>query len=87
VESLLGTPSGKALLPSTITQASLGLALGGASFPLARIPEEAKEVWQYYSETLSPGGERTARKTLSVFFDAQGLFIGGAQMQELAMGP
>lgn len=87
VQNVFGNPMGKALLPSTITQASLAFRLGGAPFPLAKIPDETREVWQYYSETRSTGGEKTAQKTYSVYFDAKGLFIGTSQLQQLSMRP
>lgn len=87
VESLFGLPMAKALLPSTITLASLGLNLGGAPYPMAKLPEEAKEVWQYHHESLTSGGEKSAQKTLSVFFDAKGVFVGSSQIQELSLRP
>jgi len=86
VENVFGTPMLKALLPSTLTQPSLWLGLGWASFPLAAVPAESKEIWQYHHETLSPGGAKTAQRTLSVFFDAKGAYIGSALMQDLAIG-
>lgn len=84
VENLLGAPDGKALLPSTITLPAIEMKLGGAPFPLAKPPEEAKEAWQYYSQTLDDYLNKSAQKTLTVFFDAQGLYVGSSLLQELA---
>ncbi len=85
VETLLGIPGGRALLPTTITLPALDLKLGMAPFPLAKIPEDAKEVWQYHSQNFDDAQNKASQKTLTVFFDAQGLFVGSLLMQELAV--
>jgi outer membrane protein assembly factor BamE (lipoprotein component of BamABCDE complex) len=82
VEKLLGAPSGKARLPTTITLPALDLRLGGAPFPLAKIPDAAQEAWQYHSQGFSDDLRKTSQQALSVFFDADGLFVGSALLQE-----
>ena len=85
VERLLGMPSGRALLPTTLTLPALDLKMGGVPYPLAKVPEEAKEVWQYYSQNLDDYLHKSAQKSLSVFFDAKGLFVGSALLRELSV--
>jgi hypothetical protein len=82
VENALGSPSGKAKLPTTITLPALFLKLGGGPFPLTKIPEAAQEVWQYHRSGVDEKLRKTEQKNLSVFFDAQGLFIGSTLLQE-----
>lgn len=84
VESRLGAPAGKARLPTTITLPALGLRLGGAPFPLAEPPGAAAEVWQYHSHSFDQALRKTTQKTLSVFFDAGGLYVGGSLLREQA---
>jgi hypothetical protein len=82
-ERLLGIPMGRALLPTTITQAALDMKIGGPPFPLAKIPDESKEAWQYFSQNLDDYLHKTAQKTLIVFFDGNGVYVGSSMMQEL----
>ncbi len=82
-ERLLGKPIGRALLPTTITVAALDMKHGGAPFPLAKIPDDAKEAWQYFSQNVDDYLHKTAQKTLTVFFDEKGVYLGSAMMQEL----
>ena len=87
VEKLLGPPTGKARLPTTINLPALDLRLGGAPFPLAKIPETAQEVWQYHYETFNYETfheelRKISQKTLSVFFDAEGLLIDNVLLHE-----
>jgi hypothetical protein len=84
-ESRLGAPQGRALLPTTISLPALQMRLGGAPFPLAKLPEGSAEVWQYYSQTFGEGMRKSGQKTLSLFFDAQGLYLGSALLQETAI--
>ncbi|MFM8330124.1 MAG: hypothetical protein ACKN9T_00360 [Candidatus Methylumidiphilus sp.] len=80
-----GVPASKALLPTTLAQPALLMKFGGAPAALAHLPENAREVWQYYGATLNNRGEKTAQKALSLYFDAQGVFVGSAVAHELAM--
>ena len=82
VEKWLGVPQGKALLPTTINLPALQMRLGGAPFPQAPAPEGSVEVWQYYSQNLGDDLRKSGQKTLSLFFDAQGLYLGGALLHE-----
>lgn len=86
-ERLLGWPTGKALLPSTITLPALGMMPGGAPFPLAKIPDSAKEAWLYFSQNLDDYLNKSAQKTLTLFFDVNGTYLGSALMQELVLKP
>jgi len=83
-ERLLGLPQGKALLPTTIGLPALRMRLGGAPFPLAKVPPDSAEVWQYYSQNFGDSLRKNGQKTLSVFFDAQGQYLGSALLQETA---
>jgi len=82
VEALLGIPGGRALLPTTITVPALDVKLGVAPFPLAKIPDEAKEAWQYHSQDFDDVSDKPGQKTLTVFFDAKGVLVGSALLQE-----
>jgi hypothetical protein len=82
-ERLLGIPAGRALLPTTITQAALAMKIGGAPSPWAKVPDDAKEAWLYFSENVDDYLHKTAQKTLAVFFDANGIYLGSSLMQEL----
>ena len=82
VEKRFGVPQGKALLPTTITLPALQMKLGGAPFPLAQAPEGSAEAWQYYSQNMDDDLRKSGQKTLSVFFDAQGLYLGSALTHE-----
>lgn len=82
VERLLGTPTGKAKLPTTINLPALDLRLGGAPLPLSKIPESAQEVWQYHNEDFNENLRKVSQKTLSVFFDARGLVVESVLLRE-----
>jgi hypothetical protein len=83
-ERVLGAPNGKALLPTTLNLPALDAGLGGAPFPISGVPEGAKEVWQYYRQNFDEAARRrTARQTLSVFFDSKGVYLGDALLHEL----
>jgi hypothetical protein len=82
-ERLLGIPAGRALLPTTITQAALEMKIGGPPSPWAKIPDDSKEAWLYFSQNLDDYLHKTAQKTLTVFFDANGVYRGSSLMQEL----
>ena len=82
-ERLLGKPTGRALLPTTITLAALDMKTSGAPFPLAKIPPDAKEAWQYFSQNFDDYLRKSAQKTLTLFFDDNGLFLGSSLTQEL----
>ncbi len=84
-ERLLGVPYSKALLPTTITLPALNMQHRGASFPLTKIPDDAKEAWQYFFPNFDDYLHKTAQKTLTVFFDAQGVYLGSVMMQELVI--
>jgi len=82
VQRQLGPPQGRALLPTTINLQALQTKLGGAPFPLSKVPEDSAEVWQYYSQNFGLGLRKSGQKTLSVFFDAHGQYLGSALLQE-----
>ncbi len=84
-EQLLGTPTSKALLPTTITLAALAMQQSGATFPLSKIPDDSKEAWQYFSPNYDDYLHKSAQKTLTLFFDAQGIYLGSSMMQELVI--
>ena len=82
-ERLLGKPTGRALLPTTITLAALDMKTSGAVFPLAKLPPDAKEAWQYFTQNLDDYLRKSAQKTLTLFFDDNGLLVGSTLLQEL----
>ncbi|WP_348758784.1 hypothetical protein [Candidatus Methylocalor cossyra] len=87
VESALGRPEGKALLPTTITLPALNLQLGGAPFPLTRIPDGAWEVWQYHQQAYDVATRKASQQTLSLFFDDHGVLLGSSLLRELTTKP
>ena len=82
VENLLGVARGKALLPTTITLPALDTKLGLAVFPITKIPEASTEAWQYYSQYFDEVSNKSSQKTLTLFFDAKGVYIASFLMQE-----
>jgi hypothetical protein len=82
-ESALGPPNARALLPTTINLSALELPAGGAPFPLAGIPEGAAEAWQYHSQHYDEAGRKTSQQTLTLLFDAKGVYLGDALLHEL----
>lgn len=86
LQLIFGQPTLKTLLPSTLSIASLSLRNGGSPIPLVKTPEGTAEVWQYVNEVKDFDGEVRARRTLTVFFDREGIFQGSTQTQELGIG-
>jgi hypothetical protein len=48
-----------------------------------KIPDDSKEAWQYYSQNLDDYLSKSAQKTLTIFFDGNGLLVGSSMMSEL----
>lgn len=82
VQSVLGIAKAKALLPTTITLPVLDMKLGAAPLPLARLPEGVKETWQYYSQDFNDAMNKSNWKTLTLFFDGKGIYLGSFLMRE-----
>lgn len=82
VETSMGVPSGRALLPTTINVTALALNMAGGSFPVAGIPEGTQELWWYYGQNFDDRFDKISQESLSMFFDGQGVFVGSALLRE-----
>jgi hypothetical protein len=83
VESLLGRPQGRALVPTTLTLHALGGQIGGVPAPLAGVPAGVKEVWLYQTQSLDPALGRPRQRSLIVYFDEKGVYLGTTSLRQL----
>lgn len=82
---ILGMPTAKAVLPTALTLPALSRQSTGLVLPLIPLPEGSKEVWQYQHPRVDERQQKTAQTILSLFFDAQGLYLGSVLTHELAL--
>jgi hypothetical protein len=82
-EGILGRPQGRSLIPTTLALHALDGQIGGVPAPLVSLPAEAKEVWLYNAQGLDEGLRKARQKSLLVFFDDKGTYLGSTWLQQL----
>jgi outer membrane protein assembly factor BamE (lipoprotein component of BamABCDE complex) len=83
VEGILGRPQGRSLLPTTLALPALDGRIGGVPAAFTGVPEGAREAWLYSAQGLDEGLRKTRQKSLIVFFDEKGIYLGNAWLQQL----
>lgn len=82
-EGLLGRPQGRSLLPTTLTLPALDGQVGGVPAVLANPPDGTKEIWFYNAQGFDGSLRKTRQKSLLLFFDAKGIYLGNTWLQQL----
>lgn len=82
-EEILGTPNGRSLVPTTLNLNSLGGQIGGIAVPVSKPPENAKEIWFYCDHSVGDEQHRPHQRSLAVFFDEAGIYLGSMELQQI----
>lgn len=82
-EEILGAPNGRSLLPTTLVLPALAAQVGGVPTVFSAIPENAREAWFYNSQSFEDGQRQPRQRSLIVFFDDKGIYLGSTGLQQL----
>ena len=85
VESALGQPQGRSLMPTSLNLAAAEGRIGGAPTAVDTVPAGANEVWFYVVQGYDDSLDKPKQRSLLVFFDDKGLYLGSSAFRQLVV--